>query len=144
LKYNWKQFDRDTNKLVKKIKKDKFRPKTIIALARGGLILGVKLSHKLDCPLMIVSCKTYSEAKKSLDTVLLNTSYTVPLQSPVLICDEMVDSGKTLKVIVDHFKSLSINIRTATLLYKPHSIIKPDYYIEEVNNKCWVNFCWER
>ena len=142
LEYNWTQFDDDCITLAKKIR-GKFRPATIIALARGGLCLGVKISHKLHQPLMIVSAKTYNENKKSSSTVLLNSSYTLPLKSPVLIVDEIADSGKTLNIIKEHFESLGVDVRTAVILYKKRSIIKPDFYCREVENNTWVNFCWE-
>jgi len=142
-RYSWRQFEEDCKVLTKKIKRSKFQPKTIVALARGGLTLGVKLSHSLHTPLMIVSAKTYNGEKQSLNTVLLNSSYTVPLQSPILILDEIADSGKTLAVVMDHFKSLGVIVKTATILYKKHSVTKPDYYIKEVENEKWIEFPWE-
>lgn len=141
--YTWSQFDEDCEELLRRIKNKKFKPSTIVALARGGLCLGVKLSHALGKPLMIVSAKTYGENKRSLQTVLLNSSYTVPLKSPVLILDEIADSGKTLKIVVDHFSTLGVDIKTATLLYKPHSIVRPDFYCKVAENKQWITFPWE-
>lgn len=143
IKYNWSQFDKDTDTLVRKIKRSQYKPATLIALARGGLCLGTKLSHKLKQPLMIVSAKTYSDDKHQVNTVLLNSSYTVPLKSPILICDEIADSGKTLRIVMDHFKLLGVDVKTATLLYKERSIVKPDFYAHQTPNDEWVIFAWE-
>jgi len=139
--YNWKEFDSDCIRLVKKVRR--YRPKTIVALARGGLPLGVKLSHLLKKQLMIISVKSYNEKKKLTNTVMLNSSYTSPLQSPVLIVDECVDSGTTLKIVADHFKALGVEVKTAVLVYKNQSTIKPDYFIKEIHNETWTVFPWE-
>ncbi len=140
--YTWQQLDEDCMLLVKKIRQ--YNPKTIVALARGGLTLGVKLSHLLHKPLMIISAKAYNENKKITNTIVLNSSYTAPLQSPVLIVDECVDSGTTLKIVADHFETLGVEVRTAILIYKKQSKIKPDYYIKEMDNKTWTVFPWEK
>lgn len=142
-KYTWKQFDVDCKNLVRRIKYAKYEPKTIVALARGGLPLGVKLSHLMGRYMMIVSAKTYNSKNQQDNTVLLNSSYTVPLQSPTLIVDEIVDNGKTLKIVKRHFQALGIQVKTATLLYKEHSVVKPDWYMKKVPNDCWVEFPWE-
>jgi hypoxanthine phosphoribosyltransferase len=143
VKYSWVDFETDFLKLLKKIKRHKYSPETIVCLARGGLVIGLKLSHKLKKPLMIVSCKTYTQEGQQSSTTLLNSSYTVPLKSPVLIVDEISDSGRTLKLVKEHFESLGVEVKTATLLYKKHSIIKPDYYAREVDNESWMVFIWE-
>ncbi len=142
IRYLWQEFEDDCDILFRRIRRT-YKPSTIIALARGGLCLGVKLSHKIKKPLMIVSCKTYNDQKQTTNTVLLNSSYTVPLQSPVLILDEIADSGKTLRIVKEHFESLGVEVKVATLLYKPHSIVKPDWYVKEVKNDDWIEFPWE-
>jgi len=141
--YSWKDFDKDVSNLVRRIKYAKFTPNTIVALARGGLPMGVKLSHLMKAPLMIISVKSYNEKKNQTNTVLLNSSYTVPLKSPVLIVDEVSDSGHTLQLVKDHFESLGVEVRTSTLVYKEKSCIKPDWYMRKVTNDTWVTFPWE-
>jgi hypoxanthine phosphoribosyltransferase len=141
--YTWKQFDNDIKNLVRRIKYANYQPATIVALARGGLCLGVKLSHALGAPLMIVSCKSYTEQKKQASMVLLNSSYTVPLKSPVLLIDEVADSGRTLQVVKDHFESLGVEIKIATLSYKRHSVVKPDWFMKQIKNDTWMVYPWE-
>lgn len=142
--YTYSMLNKDIKNLVRRIKYAKFEPKTVVALARGGLIPGVWLSHKLKAPLMVVSVKSYNDNREQENTVLLNSSYTVPLQSPILLIDEICDKGITLNTVKRHFESIGIVVRTVTLLYKEHSIIKPDWVMQKVNNDNWVNFFWER
>jgi hypoxanthine phosphoribosyltransferase len=75
--------------------------------------------------------------------VVLNSSYTVPLKSPVLIVDEIADRGITLGIMAEHFKNLAVEYKTLTLLYKNRSKVHPDYFIREVPDKDWIIFPWE-
>jgi uncharacterized protein len=143
MKYTYNRLNKDIKNLVRRIRYAKFKPKTIVALARGGLIPGVWLSHILKAPLMIVSVKSYSEDRQQENTILLNSSYTVPIQSPILLIDEIADSGLTLKTVRKHFESIGIEVKTATLLYKKRSIIKPDWSMGEIKDDTWINFFWE-
>ena len=54
----------------------------------------------------------------------------------VLIVDDIADSGVTLS----HY----IGYKTATLHYKPQSIIKPSYYVETIDNDMWIVYPFER
>ena len=56
--------------------------------------------------------------------------------------DDVADSGKSLVAAVNHIKEMGAKeIKTATLYYKRHSIIKPDYYINETQS--WIVYPWE-
>lgn len=58
------------------------------------------------------------------------------------LVDEIVDSGQSLKLIIDHINQQGASeVKTATLYYKPSSIIKPDYYEKETSK--WIIFPWE-
>ena len=144
MKYTYNRLNKDMKNLVRRIRYAKFHPKTIVALARGGLIPGVWLSHKLKAPLMIVSVKSYNDNREQENTVLLNSSYTVPIQSPILLVDEIADKGITLQTVKRHFESIGIEVRTATLLYKDHSILKPDWVMNKVPKSKWITFFWEQ
>ena len=62
--------------------------------------------------------------------------------SNVLLVDDIADSGRTLKVALEHvytFKPKSV--RVLTLFKKSRSIITPDYFHEVIDK--WVVFPWE-
>ena len=140
-KYNWKDYDKDIAKLVRRIKYAKFKPNTIVALARGGLIPGVSLSHRLKVPLLIISTSSYQGQQRG--SLAFNASFTRPIQSPVLIIDDIVDSGETMSNIHNYIASLGVDVRTASLFYKERSLFKPTWYLRKVKNEAWINFAWE-
>jgi len=104
-------------KIKKSIQMNNIKYDFIYPIPRGGLIVGVYLSHLLDIKLI-------SEINNSI----LNNF-------KILVVDDIADTGKTLT----EFESKA---DLATIYYKPRSIIKPTYYVEETVN--WIVFPWER
>lgn len=113
----WEDIENDINILCNKLKDRKFQ--FITGLPRGGLIPAVLISHKLDI--------TYKS---------LNLSKAI-IEGRYLLVDDVADSGETL---VD--KKYDGYVK-ATLHYKKHSLIKPDYYAREIPNDVWLVYPWE-
>ena len=114
--YTWDNFEKDCDSLVRVIKESNARFKNIYGIPRGGLIPAVRLSHKLDIPLL-----------SDKDIITKET----------LIIDDIADSGNTLAKLRDDIDTLT----TATLFYSKNSIFKPTHYCR-IKNK-WVIFPWE-
>lgn len=113
----WQDIENDINILCDKLKDRKFQ--FITGLPRGGLIPAVLVSHNLDI--------TYKS---------LNLSKAIT-EGKYLLIDDIADSGETL---ID--KKYDGYIK-ATLHYKKHSLIKPDYYAREIPNDIWLVYPWE-
>lgn len=72
------------------------------------------------------------------------------LGSRALVVDDVADSGKTLKKVVEllteqgvHDKTgnlVRFEVRTAVLYEKPRTIIKPDYAWRTTDR--WISFPW--
>ena len=142
IKYSYEEFKKDINKIMRYIKQEGIKFNTIIAIARGGLVLGVKLSHKLDTPLMVISARSYNNQHKQ-ENLMLNTSFTRPISSPVLIVDDIVDSGNTLQMISNYVSAIGVECKSTTLCYKDKSIFHPTWYCRKIRSKDWVKFFWE-
>ncbi|RLG13660.1 hypothetical protein DRN69_05240 [Candidatus Pacearchaeota archaeon] len=139
--YTWNQFDKDCNKLIRRIKYAKFKPASIVAIATGGLPLGTVLRNRLKIPLIVISAKSYEGMKRG--SLVFNVSFSSPIKSPVLLVDEVIDSGVTMKSIFRYITSLGIQVKTATLFYKQSANFKPDWYINIAEEEKWIKFCWE-
>lgn len=113
----WEDIQKDINTLCDKLKTRKFQ--FISGLPRGGLIPAVLISHKLDI--------TYKS---------LNLSKAI-MEDKYLLIDDIADSGETL---ID--KKYEGYVK-ATLHYKKHSLIKPDFYAREIPNDVWLVYPWE-
>jgi len=123
--YTWSDFDRDILILCKVLHEKGITEKVsaIYGIPRGGLVLGVVLSHKLDKPLYT----TISE-------VLVASTH----GARVLIVDDISDTGSTLYQTVCH-----VGCFTCTLHYVRTSIFEPDVWINEKKNDQWVVYPWE-
>jgi len=61
----------------------------------------------------------------------------------LLVIDDVADTGESLRLVQLHLKEQgATEVKTATIYYKPWSIIIPDYYEKETRS--WVIFPWER
>ena len=60
-----------------------------------------------------------------------------------MLIDEICDKGITLQTVKRHFEAIGIEVKTATLLYKEHSVIKPDWVMQKVKTDTWITFFWE-
>jgi len=113
----WQEVDKAIGILVSKIKKSKQEFTAICGIPRGGLIVSVILSNKLNLPLV-----TYG---------LTNYNY-----MNLLISDDISDSGNTLSNFKDYKK--------VTLFWKKKSKVKPDYYYKIVSERIFIHFPWEK
>ena len=131
------------NHIVEKMNEDGYRPDRIVALARGGAILGVMLSHRMNIPVTIVaySSKAGAGDNRNHDNVL------PPLTNKkLLIVDDLVDSGKSMEEVVAHYSGLipDNNFRVATIYAKEKSVVEPDYYWHWLAKDApFIHFPWE-
>ena len=113
--YTWKQFESDCNKLAVLIRKSGDKFDSLYGIPRGGLILAVRLSHKLGLPLIM---------------------HNANVERRTLIVDDIADSGDTMIEFLGRKKYV-----TATLFYNPLSKYAPTYFCRKKTN--WVVFPWE-
>ena len=57
----------------------------------------------------------------------------------ILLVDDIADTGKTLKAAKEELeRKTGRKIITATVAYKPQSVMKPDAYVYNVDNNTWI------
>lgn len=123
-----------------------FEFKRVVGVSRGGLFPALILSHALNIPLTPVSysSKGGKGDNKNHTNILPTFDAT---ESPVLLVDDIVDSGLTMKEIADHLTSSGIEVYTLALFYKVRSIptIVPNFKWRKIpENSPWVVFPFEK
>ncbi|GAB4144721.1 MAG: phosphoribosyltransferase family protein [Cyanobacteria bacterium J069] len=144
---SWPDYHRLIEQLAVKVHESDWEFNQIVCIARGGLRVGDLLSRIFDLPLAILSTASYSGAggrSRGAITFSRDLAMTTPnLGSHVLLVDDLVDSGVSLKRSVEwlnHNYGFYIDeIRTGVLWYKACSIVKPDYYIEYLDDNPWIH-----
>jgi len=122
----YEMYDHMLDKLVEQIEFSNLytKVKYVYGPPRGGLPMAVHLAHHLDLTLLDrfdFKNLPRREWKK------------------VLLVDDVADTGKTLHEIRNTF---GVFFSVATLHYKPRSIVKPNFYVEETTD--WLIYPWEK
>lgn len=113
----------------------------VIALAKGGWTWARTLADFLEIDnLSSIHLQFYSGIGKTDDKPKIKQPLQVVVTGcKVLIFDDVADGGHTLKEAIKHLKEKGAKeIETATLFYKPRSIVKPDYFGAETS--AWIIF----
>lgn len=140
--YAYDEFVKDTKKLVE-ISKD-FQADTLVAIARGGLTLGHAFSQAVDNRrLFAINSVLYEKDIKGQSCEIFNVPELKEAKK-VLLLDDIVDSGQTVKEILSLLQKCfpHIEFKVASLFYKPTALIQPDFSVHEA--KGWIEFFWEK
>jgi hypoxanthine phosphoribosyltransferase len=116
--YNWDQFRCDSSLLARAIQKnygDFLKTcKGVFGVPRGGIPLAMELSKILNIPIV--------------------SRHTKAVELYMLVCDDIVDSGKVRSKFSDHV-FVSIHM-------KPWTDEKPDLYVHMTDK--WIVYPWEK
>jgi len=138
-----KEIDGMLSKLVNIIRESKFEPDILIGISRGGLIPAALLSDKLGVDSEIIGVKYYSGVKETKEKPEITQHILSNLNGKkVLIVDDVADRGHSLQLVKDYIqKKGAKEIKVCTIHYKPWSVVKPEYFLEET--KAWIIYPWE-
>lgn len=134
-----------TYQLGEKIKKSGFVPECLLGISRGGLSVVRTLSDFFGIEdVHVIRVVYYKDVKTTQKKPILIQDFDEKHLGGkrLLIVDDVSDTGDSLDFTVNLIKKTGAkDFKTATLHYKPWSIFKPDYYIEETNK--WIIYPWE-
>ena len=139
--YPYSEFLQDVRKLSSQITEEF---DTIVAIARGGLTLAHFLAEAKGVRSVVtINSIGYDEQKKR-DKVDLAHIPDLRSSKKVLVVDDIVDSGDTMKAVVDELRSCypSLELRSAVLFYKKSANFKADFFVQYADE--WIDFFWTR
>lgn len=113
----WSNIESFCEVLVDRVKMEKRKFSGVYGLPRGGLIPAVIISHKLNIPLLLAPT------------------------NECLIVDDIADSGRSLIHFTENDTQFN-KYYIATIFYHERSIVKPDFYMYDKEDK-WIVFPWE-
>ncbi|MFH1207545.1 MAG: phosphoribosyltransferase family protein [Patescibacteria group bacterium] len=140
IRIGWKKYEQDARKLARRIP---VKPNIIVAISRGGLVVGCLLSHILNKPLAVVAVQSY-KGKKRGKCSMGSFSSAIPLAGTILLVDDLVDSGKSMAEVKKCLLRLPKvkRVLSAVLYGKLTSAFNPDYYVKMMTG--WVQFPYEK
>lgn len=113
----------------------------VIGIERGGIPLATTLSKFLEIPLIKVCISYYDGQQRRESPIIKMKGIVLSSEDVVLIVDDLVDTGSTIETLTRTLEELGIPYKTAVFYRKPHSIIRPDFFVETTDK--WVVFPWE-
>lgn len=137
--------------LARKVHQSAWPFDLVLCLARGGLRPGDVLSRIFDKPLAILSTSSY-RAAAGTEQGLLQIAPQITcagynIGGRVLLVDDMVDSGETLRGVA---RWLTVNypeiaeLRSAVIWQKAASVFSPDYVVEHLPTSPWIHQPFEK
>lgn len=103
--------------LVMKVQVAGIKVSGVYGIPRGGLVLAVMISHRLNVPLLLAPAPD------------------------CIVVDDIVDSGRTLLHYTTNDTQFNKYYLT-TMYCCDRSIVKPDFYMYDKKDK-WIRFPWE-
>lgn len=149
----WQGFGDACRQIAQQIADSGWIPDLIVAIARGGMLPAGAISYALGVKANgAINVEFYTGVGKTMAEPEILEPY-MDISSlegkRVLIVDDVADSGKTLKLIMDLIAkeglsmgsaTAKVDARSATIYLKPTSVIKPDYVFKQTDK--WINFPW--
>lgn len=145
----WQDVEKDVLKVIHQMQSDNFDPDVIISIARSGLIPASMIAYALGNKELYVVKVDFSKTQKSCQDQDLADRPTITQELTkdihglkVLVVDEMVVSGSTLKLMdmYMHIKNPA-EVKYAVLYKQPWAEFTPNYFGREV--KEWPLYPWK-
>ncbi len=141
---SWDQMHRDSRSLaliLKQINEKKGKFQAIAAITRGGMIPAMIIARELDIRLVDTICIKSYDHQKSIKpkTIKLTNEEIKSLNEKLLIVDDLVDSGRTLKIVKKNYPKAYF----ATVYAKPLGQKYVNSYIKMVTQDTWIFFPWD-
>lgn len=130
---DWKKFDTELRALEHKID---WRPDVVVGISRGGVIPAMVLAQHFNVrKYYIIKVSHVGDDRK------VKTFEPDVFEKKVLLVEDMIETGKSLKAAKEFLEAKGAEVKTACLYTMPTSVIEPDVYLKQV--KAVVPFPWE-
>ena len=156
---SWCEVQEACSKLVMKIGQSSEFPKVIVAIANGGSVPAVIMSHAMGIrEVLYVRATHYDDNGTRFPDVsvrLENSMWELGPEATVLIVDDIYDSGDTLHAVVNEIMAIRKSVPwrvmpkiiTATLFLRENASIRETgltHYGKIAKSGTWLVFPWEK
>jgi xanthine phosphoribosyltransferase len=135
---SWDQLHRDAKALAWRLA-DGGPWRSVIAITRGGLVPAAIVARELEVRLIDTVCVSSYEHQDQGGLEILKPVSDAQDGEGILIVDDLVDTGKTAKVV----REMLPKAHFATVYAKPAGRPLVDSFITEVSQDTWIFFPWD-
>ena len=144
---SWNTHIQAINSLGEEILASDWKPTAILGISRGGLIPAAMLSYILDVRVIqVVRVQHYDEQNKPLDSGPKFVDDLQPFAKTqietdrLLVVDEIIDTGETLKLVLDAVRPQATEVKVAALYVRSNKQTAADWFWRVEDE--WVVFPW--
>jgi hypoxanthine phosphoribosyltransferase len=142
---SWAEVHRLCRRLARLVKDSGYRPDTVVAIGRGGLIPARLVCDCLDImALTSIKIDHYrAGSSRQAQAVIRFPLCTEIGNQRVLLVDDVNDSGDTLQTASSHLNEFHPReVRTAVMHHKTTTRIDVDYYARKIIKWRWLVYPW--
>ncbi|OGH65676.1 MAG: hypothetical protein A3J66_01360 [Candidatus Magasanikbacteria bacterium RIFCSPHIGHO2_02_FULL_47_14] len=147
---SWEDVEQAAHNIIWRMERDGFTPDIIISIARSGLIPAALISYAVGNKELYTIKIDFSKVQKEGKDQELRHKPKISQELSkdieglkVLVVDEMVVSGSTLKLVGDYLEMKHpAEVKFVVLYKQPWTQFEPDYFGEETRQ--WPIFPWKR
>jgi hypoxanthine phosphoribosyltransferase len=140
----WGHLGEGARELAQAIHDDGYRPDIVLAIARGGLLVGGAVAYALGVKntfAMNVEFYTGVDQRLEMPMILPPIPALVDFEeTQVLVVDDVADTGATLELVKEFCAGNVGEVRCAVLYEKPKSIVRCEYVWRHTDR--WIDFPW--
>jgi hypoxanthine phosphoribosyltransferase len=140
----WDHLGEGARELAQTIHDDGYRPDIVLAIARGGLLVGGAVAYALGVKntfAMNVEFYTGVDQRLEMPMILPPIPALVDFEeTQVLVVDDVADTGATLELVKEFCAGKVGEVRCAVLYEKPQSTVRCDYVWRHTDR--WIDFPW--
>jgi uncharacterized protein len=140
----WDIFGAASRELAQLVVDDGYEPDMVLAIARGGLLIGGAIGYALSVKnvyTMNVEFYTGVDERLEVPRILPPAPDFVDVShAKILIVDDVADTGHTLRSVSEFCEGKVAEVRMGVLYEKSHSVVKCDYIWKRTDR--WINFPW--
>ena len=139
----WTEYGEMVTKIAENIASSGKKFDLVIGIARGGIPVAMVVADRLGTRIDFINVKSYTDVGERVKPRILSTITEDILGKRVLLVDDLVDGGDTMKTVTRYLHSEGPKtLKTAALFTKPWSSFHPDYSLKVVDS--WIVFPYER
>ncbi len=120
----------------------RYKDTAIVPILRGGMVPAGLLADKLNLRNMGVVVAEHYDGTERRDEVQIHTVLIAEDTPEVIIVDDIVDSGKTLRLVVNEVTQIVDEVRTAALVVRSGAAYEPDYYVIKELKEDYITMPW--
>jgi hypoxanthine phosphoribosyltransferase len=129
-------FSKLSHKVIDQVKESGKQYDFILCPLRGGFFLSYVVNNHLKIPIKYLEISSYNKKNQGEFTIGIQPDLS---HGTYLLCDDIYDSGKTIKKIREMYKGIDMDV--ACILSKQPV---DNFYIGQyIDDERWVDFFWE-